>query len=228
MALPSLPRVPTAEFPCFDGTMERSDLLRPSRRARLPSPGDTTCCARRICSLRPRHRTAGQGFIIRAPLPDPSTWRRSGSPRFLGNPPVPLPCSPTPAGPTRQAIRRHRRGPRSDNDEGSRDIKAFEAQSHGFSTRCLRFVRRVAAFHARLASRCWPLYGTGLVTRRIPTRGFRIVSYISSSSPKLAWRNVSSFCQPPSAACRPVAVPDPVPVGRPSPPGRWTRLAGRS
>ena len=39
--------------------------------------------------------------------------------------------------------------------------------------------------HARLASRCWPLYGTGLVTRRIPTKGFRVVSYISSSLLKL-------------------------------------------
>src|SRR5262249_45916483 len=26
-------------------------------------------------------------------------WRPSGSPRFLGNPPVPMPCSSTPAGP---------------------------------------------------------------------------------------------------------------------------------
>src|SRR5208283_1110727 len=28
---------------------------------------------------------------------------------------------------------------------------------------------------ARLASRCWPLYGTGLVTRRIPTKGFELL-----------------------------------------------------
>jgi hypothetical protein len=33
--------------------------------------------------------------------------------------------------------------------------------------------------HARLASRCWPLYGTGLVTRRTPTKGFGVASYIS-------------------------------------------------
>src|SRR5947209_18787593 len=30
--------------------------------------------------------------------------------------------------------------------------------------------------HARLASRWWPLCGTGLVTRRIPTKGFRVTS----------------------------------------------------
>ena len=32
---------------------------------------------------------------------------------------VPLPCSPTPAGPTHQAIAMRRRGPRSQHDEGS-------------------------------------------------------------------------------------------------------------
>ncbi len=51
-------------------------------------------------------------------------------------------------------------------------LKAFEAQSHGFGTRCLRFVRHVAVTHARLASRCWPLCGAGLVTRRIPNERF--------------------------------------------------------
>jgi hypothetical protein len=33
---------------------------------------------------------------------------------------------------------------------------------------------------------CCPLYGTGLVTRRIPAKGFRAASDISSSFPKLA------------------------------------------
>jgi hypothetical protein len=36
------------------------------------------------------------------------------------------------------------------------------------------------------------LYRTGLITRRVPTKGFRVASYISSPFPKLAWRNVSS------------------------------------
>jgi hypothetical protein len=44
--------------------------------------------------------------------------------------------------------------------------------------------------HARLASRCWPLCGTGLVTRRILTKGFR---QSSSSSPKLTWRKVMPY-----------------------------------
>lgn len=42
--------------------------------------------------------------------------------------------------------------------------------------------------HARLASRCWPRYGTGLVTRWIPLKGFKGASYISSPFLKLSWR----------------------------------------
>jgi hypothetical protein len=104
------------------------------------------------------------------------------------NPCVPMPCSPTPAGPTRQAIRRSRRGPRYVHNEGSHDNNSFGAQSHGLGTCCLRFVTCLATGDARLASRCWPLYGAGLVTRRIPTKGFRTASYISSSLLKLSWR----------------------------------------
>ena len=52
---------------------------------------------------------------------------------------MPLPCSPTPAGSTCLAMTTRRRGPRADHDEGSRDEVTFEAQSHSFSTGCLRF-----------------------------------------------------------------------------------------
>src|SRR5205085_11044860 len=98
------------------------------------------------------------------------------------------PCSPTPAGPTRQALRRSRRGPRYVHDEGSHDKSSFGAQSHGLGTRCLRFVTYIAGRDARLTSRGWPLCGTGLITRRTPMKGFRVVSYISSSLLKLTWR----------------------------------------
>ena len=49
----------------------------------------------------------------------------TGPLRFLGNPPVHMPCSSTPAGPTRQDIRRSRRDPRIGNDEGSREFTVF-------------------------------------------------------------------------------------------------------
>jgi len=49
--------------------------------------------------------------------------------------------------------------------------------------------RRSPAQDARLASGCWSGSAGRAFTRRVPTRGFRVFPYISSSSPKLAWRN---------------------------------------
>jgi len=47
-------------------------------------------------------------------------WKRRDLLRSWGTPIVLLPCSPTPAGPTHQALTMHRHGPRSVHDEGSR------------------------------------------------------------------------------------------------------------
>ena len=66
-----------------------------------------------------------------------------GRPKFLENPGVLMPCSLTPAGPTRQAIQRERRGPRSQHDEGSPRFGNFGAQWPGLGTGCLRFARWV-------------------------------------------------------------------------------------
>ncbi len=64
-----------------------------------------------------------------------------GSPKFPGNPSVPLLCSQTPAEPPCLAILRHFGVvPPPDNGEDLSDLKSFEAQSHSFSTHCLRFV----------------------------------------------------------------------------------------
>jgi hypothetical protein len=123
-------------------------------------------------SRRPGHPTAGLGFVTRTPPPGRIAWRPPGPPKFPENPGVHLPCSPTPAGSTRQALQRYRCSPRPDNNEGSHEDD-FGAPSHGFCTGCLRFVPGIAARDARLASRCWPLYGAGLVTRRILSKGFR-------------------------------------------------------
>src|SRR5208283_3734820 len=111
--------------------------------------------------------------------------------RFLGNPCVPTPCSPTPAGPTRQAIRRSRRGPRSDKNEDSHH-EDFGAQSHGLGTRCLRFVPSIAA---RGRKTRFPLLATlrdGLGYPQDSDERFRVASYISSPFPRLSWRNVAA------------------------------------
>jgi hypothetical protein len=62
--------------------------------------------------------------------------------------------------------------PAIDKDEGSRQGN-FGAQSHSVRSRCLRFAVTVARPHARLASRLLArLCRTGLVTRRVSTKGF--------------------------------------------------------
>jgi hypothetical protein len=73
----------------------------------------------------------------------------------------------------RRQDRRHqtptvpRRGPWSSNGKGSRE-RTFGAQSHGFRTRCLRFVVQVAPPHARLASGRW----SGATGRAFHPQGF--------------------------------------------------------
>src|SRR5208283_2885735 len=182
------------KFPCFSGTMECTDVLRPSRRASLPSLGATRCCACGFAPCGPGRPTAGPGFVHRSLLPVHGIGRRSGPPRFLGNPCVPTPCSPTPAGPTRQAIRRSRRGPRSDKNEDSHH-EDFGAQSHGLGTRCLRFVPSIAA---RGRKTRFPLLATlrdGLGYPQDSDERFRVASYISSPFPRLSWRKVSAFLE---------------------------------
>ena len=117
--LPS-PGSPRSRFPCFNGTMKRCDSLRPSRRA--------SCCfawqyqALRLCfaPCGPERLTAGREFVIRSPLPESCTWRRSGSPKFLGSLAVPMPCSSTPAGPDTPGHKVRRYSPRAVHAEGSR------------------------------------------------------------------------------------------------------------
>jgi len=110
-----------------------------------------------------------------------------GSLRFLENPRVLMPCSWTPAGPTCQAMTARRRGPRSTDDKGSHEALFFRGSiagpRHSLST--LRSDHRWPPRKTRFRLLA-KLYRVGLVTHRIPTKGFRVASYISSSFPKLA------------------------------------------
>ena len=63
---PGSGRIP---FPCFSGTMECSDVLRPSRRTRLPSPGNTMRCGLCFRSVRSRSPDRRPGVQDRSPLP---------------------------------------------------------------------------------------------------------------------------------------------------------------
>jgi hypothetical protein len=65
-------------------------------------------------------------------------WRQEALPASLETLFVALPCSRTPGGPPRQTIAALRHGPRNSYNEGSTINKHFGAQSHGFTTCCLR------------------------------------------------------------------------------------------
>ena len=93
------------QFSWFPGTMECSDALSPF------SPRFVAFAWRyppvRLRSSLPRGPTPAGGlelwgWQLRANV---SGWETAGRPRFLGNPRVPMPGSPTPAGPAHQAIR---------------------------------------------------------------------------------------------------------------------------
>ena len=88
----------------------------------------------------------------------PGTSRRDLPRRWKGLPgswgtSVNVPCSPTPAGPRRQAIAAPRRGLPSLSQRRLPRIDAFGAQSHGPLTGCLRFAARVAPAPRKTRSR---------------------------------------------------------------------------
>src|SRR3954447_14532716 len=96
-APPSLGGVHRASSPASSVLWGTQTPCRPSRRASLPSLGDTTLAP----CLLPATGTRGRGLRgVGVPAPEPEmSVETAGSLRFLGNPRVPLPCSGTPVGP---------------------------------------------------------------------------------------------------------------------------------
>jgi len=187
--LPSLHRVLRDQFPGFISTMRVLRLpaahLAALRFLRLAIP--------RLHSLRSlpdgRVRRQGLELIIRYLHPDVAE-EATGAPKFLGNLISVCTCSkPTPAGllapdhngaATWPLVIRRQRLPRL-----------------GLST-----LNSMAFGLAVYASQCWlpkptqdslPVAGQalldGVLTRKVSMKGFKVVIYISFSSPKLSWRN---------------------------------------
>jgi hypothetical protein len=105
-------RRPLAVFPSLHGVLlgRVPPLLRyyedakppchPSRRTSFPSLGDTRDVPRASLPSDPEV-PAGRAWSLGSALPLPMLSRETtGFPTFLRNPPVHLPCSPTPVGPT--------------------------------------------------------------------------------------------------------------------------------
>jgi len=179
---PSLPSAGSSpgEVPDFRGTMEDSDSCRPvspdsGAARRYPR------CAWGFAPALPRRRQSGPGGCGSAP-PRANTWTgESGrSLRLLGNPAGRSPCSWTPAGPGCQAIAAPGHGPsaRSGGGHAARslisglDSTAFALAVYASSARSPGPTQ-----DALLA--VGQLYQVGLVTHRVPTKGFRLLFLLS-------------------------------------------------
>jgi hypothetical protein len=178
-------------FPGFSGTMERCDSLRTVTAGflivRRPLPRRCACLRH---STQARRRPGARSIAVRLPR------RRhaggvAGRPKFLGNPPVPMPCSPTPAGSDPPGLTVVRRGPRSTNAEGYPRV----CQSRGSIARPQHALSTLRPGPCRTGrkTRFWlpaRLYQVGLVTHRVPSKGFGdVLVYIRPPFPGLSWRN---------------------------------------
>jgi len=175
MALPSLPRLRTVTVRLlrrYYGMLRHPAPVSP-RFVAFAWRYHALCLSLR--SLRSMTRNRGPGVRQSGPhCRKMYAWRSTGPPRFPENPPVSMPCSPTPAGPrapgqygvsTWPTLCPRRRLPRQ---------SSFGAQWHGLETRCLRFVAPVSPHTTQdsLPVACQTLPG-GIRTRRILTKGFR-------------------------------------------------------
>jgi hypothetical protein len=142
--------------------MECSDALAPFRRASLPSLGDTRPCACVRLSLAARRRPGAWSFRVWQLHASLCGRGNSGFLRFLGNPNVLMPCSWTPAGPRRQAIRRLRHGPRCSDDEGSHDKALSGLDSRAWARAVYASSLGSPQDHARLASGCLASFPGGI------------------------------------------------------------------
>jgi len=164
--------------------MKRSESLPPFRRASWCFAWRYHALRRSVRSQRPRTHDRGPGVGHPVSPAGLGAWRGPGRPKFLGNPGVPLPSSPTPAGPSTPCPggvpllpplcqrRRLRRVVLSRLNHTALALAVY-ASSGGLPTpgRKTRF---------RLLAR---LYRVGLVTHRVPTKGFQGV--IVTSFPPL-------------------------------------------
>ena len=144
---------------------------------------------------------AGRVRLTRAWSWSPGTSRRdipvetTGSPTFLGSPNVPLPCSPTPAGPTasghcdavvlssREPKRRPQRLELSRLDHTASALAVYASQ------------RRLPGRHARLASAAGQALPEGLNTLWAPLKGFRVLNpLVHVLLSQVSWRKVPLPC----------------------------------
>ena len=192
----SLPSVGSrrARFPVFIGNTKalrlpaRANLLPYGFGCRPHAPLLCSCIAEALLTGLEEARQAWNTWSAGVPCP---ACRTRGRVRdltgFLATHPMPLPCSKTPAEPTKPRLSRScRHRPRPTQTEGL-SLYIISRLTQGFSIRCLRFTSDVAAAHARLASgwRAAPLPGGGR-TLWIASKGFRLHPILLSRTSPVA------------------------------------------
>ncbi len=122
------------------------------------------------------------------------------SPRFLINPRLYLPCSPTPAGLFLQTILRSNSAPATATTEAPA-LGIFGAQSHGFYSRCLRFTIRSPYTCKTRFRLVVNLYRVRLDTHRAEAENFKCFKEHYSNSSGLAWRDTTPIVEVHSGIC---------------------------
>jgi len=150
---------------------------------RLPStpPAALRCLRLAVSRSHPRFAPVAAGCAGRGPgvghpgLPPGFAEKMEGPPRFLEDPRARALLSDPGGIACARPLRRRDAAFRHFNNVGSRDDDDFGAQSHGPFTRCLRFAARVTPAPRKTRFRLLAkLCRAGLVTRRVPTKGFRL------------------------------------------------------
>ena len=169
-------RGPSGRFPRVAGSTRRSD-------SPPPVPPRFVAFARPVSRSHPRFVPTAAGCGASAGLELVTRYLRpglpekaAGPPRFLGDPCVSAPCSPTPAGPpapgrcgaaARPSVTLKTSAP------ASRKLSGLNGTARSlavYASQC-----RLPRHHARLASGRWPSSaGRGSLPRRVPTKGFRV------------------------------------------------------
>ena len=179
-----------SRLPCGTIRALRLPAVRPAA-FRFLRPAVPSMRPRRFAPAGPANaRPAGLG-LLRFGQPTPRCVRRKRRdlPSSWGTPIAPSPGSSTPAGPRASDPSRR---PGAAPVAGTSRAPALRLSRLNPPASVLAVYaspRRSPAKDARLASGCWSGSTGRALTRRVPVRGFRVCPYISSSSPKLAWRN---------------------------------------
>ena len=153
--LPS-PGFPGPEFPWFNGTMRCSDFLPPVPPRFVSFTWRYHPSARVSLALRPSAAADGSpGVGHPVPPAGKRQWKRQDLLRSWGTPIVLLPCSPTPVGPTHQAIQCVGAAPAVSTTKAPALV--LSRLNHTASALAVYASQAGSPrHHARLASGCWP------------------------------------------------------------------------